>query len=606
MKEIIRNTKFRTKIIVLCMAVLLINTTLAGVLYYSYATKDTLQNFYDSSEDILYQANNYLTDRVQSITGRVHALYNNTSFYISVNNYLTNSDAANYVKVLGDMADSISELSQGDQYIHSVYIYTKYSAFDNFTRIKRHEFRFKESDMYQYFQQNPNERICWFPARIDPIFTGNEIVIPVVYRFKLDRQEIYFVVSLQQSAIIKYLENTYSSFDKLFIVDRQGNNVANCREEEIEVTKLLSSEDLGKKKVICKEVTYKGIPYLGTYTQMKGTEWQIYSLRSKDSLVGNLEELRSFILIMLSVSTAISILTIGILANSITKPLRQFVSIMNKTIGQEFHVQFKYPYNDEVGHLAKSFNYMVSEIDDLVTQLNINIEALKEEKENVKTVQAQKRKAELKALQAQINPHFLYNTLNAITWQAADQGALEISVLSNSLGKFFRVSLSKGKEIITLREEIEHVGSYLSIQSIRYKSKLNYAIDMPQEILDVPIIKLVLQPLVENAIYHGIKLKNAGGFIKIYATVFMEDGCKKTLKLCVEDDGMGIDEEKLKVLNESLDLGITNTNEGYGIYNVNERIKLYYGEEYGLRLESKKGCWTRAAIRVPMDITEGE
>ena len=586
------------------MAILLINTTLAGMLYYNYATKDTLNNYYNSSEDILYQANNHLTDRVQSITKRVHALYNNSYFYKSVNNYLTHADSANYAKVLGDMADSITELIQGDRYIHSVSVYTQYSEFDNFTRTRRREFRFKESDMYRYFQDNPNETICWFPARVDPVFIGNEVVIPVVYRFKIGRQEVYFVISLQQSEVIKYLKNTYSSFDKLFIVDQYGRNVANCGPEELKITAFLGSEDLEGQKAVCKQVVYKGIDYLGTYTQMKGTGWQIYSLRSKDSLIGNLEKLRSFIIIILVVSTIVSIMAIVILANSITKPLRQFVNIMNRTIGQEFHVQFRYPYNDEVGHLAKSFNYMVGEIDDLITQLNINIEALKEEKENVKRVQAQKRKAELKALQAQINPHFLYNTLNAITWQAADQGAAEISVLSNSLGKFFRVSLSKGKEIITLREELEHVRSYLNIQSIRYKSKLKYEMDIEEEVLDVPIIKLVLQPLVENAIYHGIKLKKTTGFIKIYALCHIQDNGKKVFNLCVEDDGEGIEKEKLEILNKSLGLGVTNSDEGYGIYNVNERIKLYYGEEYGLTLDSEKGCWTKATIMIPMHVSK--
>lgn len=586
------------------MSILLINTTLAGMLYYNYATKDTLNNYYNSSEDILYQANNHLTDRVQSITKRVHALYNNSYFYKSVNNYLTHADSAKYAKVLGEMADSITELIQGDRYIHSASVYTEYSEFDNFTRTRRREFQFKESDMYNYFQENPNETICWFPARVDPVFIGNEVVIPVVYRFKIGREELYFVISLQQSEVIKYLKNTYSSFDKLFIVDQYGQNVANCGEEELKITAFLGSEDLEGRKAVCKQVVYKGIDYLGTYTQMKGTGWQIYSLRSEDSLIGNLEKLRSFIIIILIVSTMVSIMAIGILANSITKPLRQFVNIMNRTIGQEFHVQFRYPYNDEVGHLAKSFNYMVGEIDDLITQLNINIEALKEEKENVKRVQAQKRKAELKALQAQINPHFLYNTLNAITWQAADQGASEISVLSNSLGKFFRVSLSKGKEIITLREEIEHVRSYLNIQSIRYKSKLKYEMDIQAEVLDVPIIKLVLQPLVENAIYHGIKLKTTTGFIKIYAHHFVQESGKKVLNLCIEDDGEGISQEKLEILNESLHLGVTNPNEGYGIYNINERIKLYYGEEYGLTLDSEKGCWTKATIMIPMHVSK--
>ncbi len=224
----------------------------------------------------------------------------------------------------------------------------------------------------------------------------------------------------------------------------------------------------------------------------------------------------------------------------------------------------------------------------------------------MKKVQALKRKAELRALQAQINPHFLYNTLNTITWQAADQGASEISVLSNSLGKFFRVSLSKGKEVITIQEEMEHVCSYLEIQKIRYKSKIYYEISIPEEIRRMSIVKLVLQPLVENSLYHGIKMKENQGCIRISA-VLQEDGYGVPgIKICVEDDGLGIDREKLEQLNEGLSQCITDSNSGYGIYNVNERLKLYYGEAYGLTLESRQGEGTRAIIVIPAQEMGGE
>jgi two-component system sensor histidine kinase YesM len=222
----------------------------------------------------------------------------------------------------------------------------------------------------------------------------------------------------------------------------------------------------------------------------------------------------------------------------------------------------------------------------------------------VKNVQKQKRIAELKALQAQINPHFLYNTLNAITWQAADQGASEISILANSLGKFFRLSLSKGNEVISLKDEIEHVRSYLDIQRIRYKSKLNYQIHVDHELLGISTIKLILQPLVENSIYHGIKLKEQEGQINISFSKHIEDNGITVIKMCVEDNGIGIEDDKLKSINECLMEGNSIQKEGYGIYNVNERIKLYYGDTYGLMFESKFGEWTRATIIIPTRITE--
>ncbi|WP_277407476.1 sensor histidine kinase [Lacrimispora xylanisolvens] len=183
------------------------------------------------------------------------------------------------------------------------------------------------------------------------------------------------------------------------------------------------------------------------------------------------------------------------------------------------------------------------------------------------------------------------------------RGAEEISILSNSLGKFFRISLSKGAEIITLREEIEHVTSYLDIQRIRYHSKLNYQIEVGEQWLDIRVIKLILQPLAENSIYHGIKEKKGEGLIRIYEEPWGE-GAQKILKLIVWDNGAGIPEDKLRILNETLKKGVTDRLEGYGIYNVNERLRLFYGENYGLQFESVEGQWTKAILTLP--VTDGE
>lgn len=606
MKTKMGNLKIRTKIILLCVTVLLTNSSIAGILYYNYAFKDTLENTYSSSEDIIYQANNYIHDRIRAIIRRVYAMCNNQSFTLAMSKYLNNPQGENYSRLLGDVADSLTELYQGDRYIHSVYIYTKYSEFDNFSKIKRRDFNFTESEFYKSFENDPNKTISWFPSMKDKIYIGNDIVIPVVFRFLVvgSRENIYIVVNLQQSELIKYFDESYGSVDKMFIVDKEGNNIVNCGEEERAVTAKFREEALGNNNAVCESVLYGSKEYLGTFTVIKANEWRLYSLKSKTGLLNNLEALRTFIIIIMLIGIAVSILAIIILAYSITSPMNKLDKIMRQAIRQDFHVKFSYPYKNEVGNLADSFNVMIREIDNLITELNLSIEALKEEKENVKNVQKLKRKAELKALQAQINPHFLYNTLNAITWQAADQGASDISILANSLGKFFRLSLSKGNEIITLRDEIEHVRSYLNIQRIRYKSKLNYQIDADSELFLTPTIKLILQPLVENAIYHGIKRKETEGMIHIYFSTHMEDNGISVVKMCVEDNGCGIEEDRLETINNCLLKGKINHEEGYGIYNVNERIKLYYGDAYGLMLESKFGEWTRATIIIPAQITE--
>jgi len=603
MKNIFRNLKYRTKIIMLCVFILLINSGIVGKLYYNYASKDTLSNFYQSSEDISNQMNQHMSERFRDITKRVFTLSNNNSFYIPLNIYLSDPNSANYAKLLGIMADTINDLRSMDDYIHSIFVYAADNDFNDFTRIQRHDFSFSESYMYEYFEENPEDTIAWFPGVTSPIFMGNDEVIPVVYKFRLGRENLYIVVSLSQTAMVDYLKDTYSSYDKIFIVDKEGNNIVNFTQEEAEVLSMLGEEDLLEEKSVCKEVDYKGEKYIGTYTVIKANGWQIYKMKSEESLLGNLRSLRTYMMGVIIVSVMISIIASMLFAHSITTPLAQLVTIMDKAINHEFHVQFPYPYEDEVGNLAKSFNYMVKEIDHLITELNINIEALKEEKENVRIVQAGKRKAELKALQAQINPHFLYNTLNAITWQAVDQGASDISVMSNSLGKFFRIALSKGSEIITIGEELEHITSYLAIQEIRYKSKMVYRIEVEDDIRELYIIKLVLQPLVENAIYHGIKLKETPGFIHITVHRLAGKDMGPVIKICVADNGPGIEDEKLNQINNNLKSGIIDRESGYGIYNVNERLRLYYGQAFGLTYESKYGEGTRAVMIIPVQTT---
>ncbi len=219
--------------------------------------------------------------------------------------------------------------------------------------------------------------------------------------------------------------------------------------------------------------------------------------------------------------------------------------------------------------------------------------------EQVTREQKQLRKAEFELLQAQINPHFLYNTLDAIVWSAEAGNQKQVVKMVGSLSEFFRSSLNKGKEVVRVREELSHARSYLEIQQIRYQDILQYEIDVPESLSEYEIPKITVQPIVENALYHGIKEKRGGG--KIIVTG--EDG-ENDFRIIVTDDGVGMDDERLGQVMEALS-GV-NSGEGkiYGLYNVNERIKLFYGEEYGISIESTKDAGTRVVIRLPKKQTE--
>ncbi len=214
--------------------------------------------------------------------------------------------------------------------------------------------------------------------------------------------------------------------------------------------------------------------------------------------------------------------------------------------------------------------------------------------EQVKEEQKLLRKAEFDLLQSQINPHFLYNTLDAIVWSAEAGNQKQVVSMVGNLSDFFRLSLNKGKENVLIREELQHVRSYLEIQHIRYQDILTFEINVPEEFNEYKIPKLTIQPIVENALYHGIKNKRGGGKITIYA-----EEKRDHFTIVVEDTGKGMDEERLRQVRKAIRDGTPEKNVVYGLYNVNERIRLNFGEGYGIHLESVLNKGTRVRIRLP-------
>lgn len=225
----------------------------------------------------------------------------------------------------------------------------------------------------------------------------------------------------------------------------------------------------------------------------------------------------------------------------------------------------------------------------------------------VRQEQIQLRKTEFLVLQSQINPHFLYNTLDAITWLAESGDRETVVKMVDSLSGFFRASLNKGKDIVTVSEELLHIRSYLEIQKIRYQDILEYEIRVPEDYGDVLIPKITIQPLVENALYHGIKNNRGGGRIEITAND--HDG---VLTICVCDNGIGMDKDRLRQVREAIrnnepqspDNSTPGTTGSYGLYNVNERIRLHFGDEYGITIESEPGVGTTSNIHLPLETKE--
>mgnify|MGYP002763749785 CR=1 FL=1 len=265
---------------------------------------------------------------------------------------------------------------------------------------------------------------------------------------------------------------------------------------------------------------------------------------------------------------------------SITMPITRISRVTDQVAKGNLSVRAAAESGAEARMLSDSLNAMIDKINELLDQ--------------VTTEQIRLRKAEFELLQAQINPHFLYNTLDTIVWlaEAGDQKRV-VSMVGN-LSDFFRTSLNQGKDIISIREELAHVRSYLEIQQVRYQDILRYEITVPEDLYEYKIPKITIQPLVENALYHGIKNKRGQGTITVSGKR-NENG----FVLYVRDNGIGMTQERLKEVRAGIQKLSYTGKEIYGLYNVNERIRLNFGETYGISIESTYGEGTCVSISLP-------
>ncbi|MGI6000210.1 MAG: histidine kinase, partial [Candidatus Merdisoma sp.] len=318
---------------------------------------------------------------------------------------------------------------------------------------------------------------------------------------------------------------------------------------------------------------------LYTVSRSEATGWIVVGVSYVSELMAGADEARVTYLLVAMVLLAVAMLLAFVLSDKITKPIKSLeLSMKEVEKGNFSHVALEVRENNEIGRLSRNFNTMTREIQNLMEQ---------SEKE-----QQAKRKYELKVLQSQINPHFLYNTLDSIIWMAEWGKNQEVVKMTSSLARLLRRSISNEQEVVTIEEEIDYTEAYLTIQKMRYQDKLEYEIEVDPDIRKEETVKLVLQPVVENAIYHGIKYKEGKGLIQIRG--FREEG---SIILRVQDDGRGMDQDTLEHIFEK-HVRDTKSN-GVGLQNVHERIRLYYGTAYGLSFESEPGKGTTVRIRIP-------
>ena len=451
------------------------------------------------------------------------------------------------------------------------------------------------SDVEKEVNENSEFNVTdWY---LKPMSYKDEIVVSPSHVQNLVSGEYKWVISISKSVLdpetgevtgVMVIDLNYRSIEAIcenaqlgkngyiYLIDRHKNIIYHPQQQLLYsgIKSELVEEILKMRDTYLRDDVNNRI-YTRNYSELTG--WSAVGVVNVDELIKDKSSIIDFYFRLAGISILFAMTFAVLISTTITNPIKMLENTMHEVEVGNFDVRSEIELNNEIGHLSKTFNVMISRIKDLMEK------TVRDEEE--------KRRSEIRALQAQINPHFLYNTLDTIIWMSAGGKNDEVVEVTSALARLFRTSISKGENLVTLLNEVENIKSYLTIQKMRYEDKLSWRVDVPPGLLGLMTPKLILQPIVENAVYHGVKMSQAGGEIAISARTEGE-----RLTITIADSGVGMTAEQL----EQLFVPRPDTDRGIGVINVNNRIRLCFGEEYGPHYFSAPGEGTRVEIWLPV------
>lgn len=562
--QFLRNQKLRNKLMAIYICVGLIPLLIIGVF-----------NFRQSARIMLKQEemrmNDYMQQQISTMNSSIQ-IYNNLCNYISFHQTVTRILEKNYESsydMYCDFQELLEPLIASMQYFHGsverITLYTNNKIIEYGTAINSlHEIEHEE----WYREIIKDKEIHWFCQQLEKkIFLAR--VIPSIEDGS-GMNIIYVEINYDRffSDLTKMSDSNYG----LFLIGDRNQTLYEYQEfeEKYEVMKVTAHEFLDRKD-------NNQFPYFIVKNQLKGTGWTLYIYRPEIILQYTILPVIMISIVVAVVALTFSVIMLIVLTRLLVREIIRLKDTMKKVEEGDLQIELQSGSNDEIGELIRGFNKMITKIRNLIEQ--------------VYEAQIRQKDYEMKALQAQINPHFLYNTLSLINWKAIEAEQEDISKVTLALSSFYRTSLNKGDNELTFREEIENLRSYLEIQLMMHDYEFDIEIHVDKEVNECKTLNLMLQPMIENAIDHGIDLKpNGRGKITVD---LRKEGEEIVLK--VADNGVGMDEHAIQTI-------LTKQSKGYGIRNVNERIKLYYGQQYHLVITSKLGEGTEIMLRVPAKI----
>lgn len=554
-----QDIKFRHKLIFTYLLVGVIPIMVLGIFCYNQIHQQLIEREKNNIRDYTQQAVSAMNIQMQ--------IYDNLSDYLSFNQSIAQIVAypyKSYYEMYQQFTQELEPLVTSLKYFHDdVNQATIYTSNDI---VKYHSTiaPMKEiEDTIWYPEVKESKDILWY------VDTKSKQAYSCRTMPQLEQAncEGILYLNVDYQALFKSFENMSSANYGVFIVDKSGDIVYNFHNFQEQYQKYHLTYEQFKEQS------------LNNYTIMKSKagyeDWSVYVYKPNQLLLKDAWQIIVGIIAVIVICIVASSFAVTVISRLMVSGIEKLTANMAKVEAGQLEIQVTSDAKDEVGELIRGFGKMIDEINHLIKEVYESKIAQKE--------------YEMKALQAQINPHFLYNTLSLINWKALEAEQADISRVTLRLSSFYRTALNKGKNILKIRDEINNVRAYIDIQLMMHDNDFDVEVQVEEDIMEYETINLILQPLIENAIDHGIDLlEDRHGMIKI---IGKREGDR--IFLIVEDNGVGMEKEKADSI-------ITQGSKGYGVRNVNERIQLYYGREYSLKVESEVGVGTKITIEIPV------
>lgn len=582
----------QAKLMVSFLSVFLVTITVIGTLFYMNTIQENKRQTLSLTNNTIAQITQNIDFYVEDMERLSLDIFGDPLVQRVLRN--PNGKGLEHQQDIYDLNYYLANLSSPWPEIQGIYIFSKagpiyYVNNENGPKIG---YRLSEEPWYSSVKTNKEPPIFLWPTGPETtVFHSNTQVFSLVRSIndKITNRLLGFLkmdlnIEIMKDILVSPAESN-SNLHTL-IIDQSGNVIYDTTGKLTKQKLDFSIPNLYSMDQSSGELQIHGQKFLYSFLKSSVTNWTTLALIPTNSMIYKLNQIRNLTLLLVLISIVIISIITYLISTRITHPMRQVIHVMRQVESGNMRVRFKETtYQNEIGLLSNVFNKMLDSLQHLMQQ--------------VYESEIREKDAKLLALQAQINPHFLFNTLNIIRAIGRRKGISEVSEMAESLAELFRYSMKDWGTPVPLKEELNHVQNYMSIQQIRFRDRFKFDCNVPEHLAHMKVVKLSIQPLVENAVIHGLEGKKSDGVVEITA-----ESIQGILEIKVIDNGIGIDEDTLTAIRTALQeseiyKNTPTANLGIGIINIHRRIRLMYGEEYGLFIESSPGAGTMVGIKLP-------